>query len=66
MKYFVIGPFKNGLFYIAYKYQFCEVFVPIQEFSSERVAQRECALLNHEDDHSEEENPGHPFPKAVR
>lgn len=44
--YFIIGPFEDGMFYVAYKYSFCTVCVPIVQCTSEKSAIEECNRLN--------------------
>jgi len=45
-KYFIIGPFDDGNFYIAYRYSFCNVCVPVLQCTSEKAAQDECNRMN--------------------
>lgn len=48
-KYFVIGPFEDGMFYVAYRYSFCSVCVPVVQCTCESAAVEECDRLNKRD-----------------
>lgn len=45
-KYFVIGPFEDGFFYVAYRYSFAAIAVPVIQFSNEKNALEYCANAN--------------------
>jgi hypothetical protein len=44
--FFVIGPFKNEMFYIGYRTPGCDVVTPVMEFSSKDAAIGEADRLN--------------------